>query len=43
MAEIGEAGYFAEEIEGENRQITIEMKPVPACPTMDFWRKWRPM
>ena len=33
---IGEAGYFAEEIEGENRQIVIEVEKGSAIPDQEF-------
>lgn len=33
---IGEAGYFVEEIEGERRQITIEIEPGSALPSNTF-------
>lgn len=33
---IGEAGYFVEEIEGERRQITIEIEPGSSLPTNTF-------
>ena len=36
VAEIGEAGYFAEEIEGENRQITIEIEAGSSLPHDGF-------
>ena len=33
---IGEAGYFVEEVEGERRQITIEIEPGSALPSDAF-------
>ena len=33
---IGEAGYFVEEVEGENRQITIEIEPGSGLPHETF-------
>jgi len=33
---IGEAGYFVEEIEGEHRQITLEIKPGSSLPNDAF-------
>ena len=36
VAKIGEAGYFVEEIEGEKRQITIEIEPGSKLPNNNF-------
>ena len=43
VAEIGEAGYLRRKLKGRTARLPLKLKPVPACPTMDFWRKWRPM
>ena len=36
VAAIGKAGYFVEEIEGEKRQITIEIEPYSSLPHATF-------
>ncbi len=36
IVKINEAGYFVEEVEGENRRIVIEIEPGSALPQQDF-------